>query len=206
MKRMILAVAAVLLCSGVARAERYRVKDQGGFGTTGRFIEFSDRYGWASYELDFSFGLDERRLTDGSNLLLTIRKKDGSRWSYRCMVDDDADKREMWANVNMLYGKGVSVLTECRLAPRKFAKAVGLDYDLVGEPTLVFHVMIKDGQARPGLQKGLYFLTGGQIEASALNQYSSQNGDPSELGVLFASAAAALPHHAPLPLLRRFIP
>lgn len=190
MKKSIIALIALFAFSLPASAAgRYRVKDSGGFAPTGRFIEFASRYGWKSYEVDFDFGIDmqTRRLTRRSKLTIKIERNDGSVWKYRCRAKD---RNEMWANINKLYGKGISVLTECRIDPKKFARAVGLDYDLVGEPTLVFQVMIKNEDARAGVHKGMYFLAGGQIEASPMNQYATKIGDPSNLGVLFSSKRA----------------
>lgn len=192
--KIVAGISALFMASGASAADRYSVSDEGGFGATGRHIEFSSRYGWESYAIDYDFGLEmaERRIDRKSSLRLTIRRNDGSSWSYRCRAKDT---REMWANINLLYGKGVSVMTECRIDPAKFAKAVGLDADLVGEPTLVFHVMIKEGKAVSGIQKGFYFLAGGQIEASPLSQYATKYDDPSELAVLFASAMAPYQQH-----------
>ncbi|MFH2202431.1 MAG: hypothetical protein ABIJ96_04915 [Elusimicrobiota bacterium] len=187
MKRSILALLAVCIFALPAAAEqRFKIKDKGGFAPTGRFIEFASRYGWESYEVEYDLGVDmaNRRLASKSSLRLTIHRKDGSAWKYKCRAKNGS---EMWANVNRLYGKGVSVLTECRIDPRKFAKSVELDYDLVGEPTLVFQVTINQDQARVGIHKGMYFLAGGQIEASPMNLYATSTGDPSNLGVLFSS-------------------
>lgn len=186
MKRSIIALAFLLCAAGSVHAERYQVQDEGGFGFTGRRIEFANRYGWKSYKVDYDLDLDvaARRLNRRANLKITITRNDGSTWSYKCKAKDDA---RMWANVNKMYGKGVSVLTECRVPPKKFAKAVGLDADLVGDPTLVFHVMVNGNEAHAGVQKGFYFEEAGQIEASTMRQYVTLHGDPSELGVLFAS-------------------
>ncbi|MFH1723860.1 MAG: hypothetical protein ABII00_04470 [Elusimicrobiota bacterium] len=192
MKRSTLAFVAILaLAASASAAEKYSVRDTGGFASTGRHVEFVKRYGWRSYEVEYDFGIDlsSKRLTRDSKLRVKITKTDGDTWSYRCRAKE---ARRMWANINMLYGKGISVMTECRVEPKKFAKAVGLDADLVGEPTIVFHVMIKDGEARAALHKGFYFVAGGEIEAGAMNQYVSRENDPSNMGVLFASATA--PH------------
>ena len=147
--------------------------------------------------------MQKRELTRKSSLTLTIKRRDGSEWSYRCRANRSQD---MWANINRLYGKGISVLTECRINPKKFGKSVGLDADLVGEPTFVFHVMIKNGKARPGIQKGFYFLEGGQIEASSMSQYSTKYDDPSNLGVLFASQMAPHMHYPQYGISARYIP
>ena len=190
MRKTLLSFAAVLVLSvSASAAEKYRVKDSGGFGPTGRYIEFASRYGWKAYEVDFKFGVDwdRRVLSEKSKLTVKITKNDGKTWKYKCRAKD---RREMWANINKLYGKGISVLTECRIDPKDFGKAVGLDYDLVGEPTLVFQVMIKNEEAEAGVHKGMYFLSAGQIAASPMNQYATKIDDPSNLGVLFSSKDA----------------
>ena len=94
----------------------------------------------------------------------------------------------------------------CRIKPRKFAKAVRIDRDLVGEPTLVFQVMVKNGKARAGVQKGMYFLATGEIEAGSLNPYATPHQDPSELGVLFTSALTKSPFQALYRPSPRFVP
>ena len=68
-----------------------------------------------------------------------------------------------------------------------FDKAVGLDKDDVGLPTLVFQAMIQDGRVTPGAQRGLAFLPAGQIESSELNSYACLNDDPTNLAVVFRS-------------------
>lgn len=206
MKRSLIAALAFLVCAaGTVQAERYRLEDEGGFGYTGRRIEFANRYGWKSYKVDYKLDVDvaARRLNSRSRMKVTITRTDGSDWSYTCKAKHDA---KMWANVNKLYGKGVSILTECRIPPGKFAKAVGLDADLVGDPTLVFHVMVKGGEARSGVQKGFYFAEAGQIEASTMRQYATRHGDPSELGVLFASKMAPSRNHPNFAMTPRFLP
>lgn len=190
MKRaaIMLAVMVGLAATAVA-GERYTVQDKGGFGRTGRHVEFPSRYGWESYEVDFSFGLERhaRALTRRSKLTLKVTMRDGSTWKYRCKASRED---EMWANINKLYGKGISILTECRISPKKFAKAVDLDPDLVGDPTLVFHVTVKDGQASVGVQKGMYFVATGDINAGPMRNYAIMQSDPSNLGVIFASAGS----------------
>ncbi|MEK7746509.1 MAG: hypothetical protein AAB576_07580 [Elusimicrobiota bacterium] len=178
-----------------AMAERYTVTDEGGFGNTGRFIEFADRFGWKSYEIKYNLKLDAagRKVEDGSTLELTINKNDGSRWRYRCRAA--ADSKSMWSNVNSLYGQGLSVLTECRIDPRRFARSVDMASDLVGEPTLVFSVVVQEGKARAGVHKGFYFLAANEIESGSMNQYSNKEPDPTNLGLLFNSSAMAYPQH-----------
>lgn len=188
MRRALMGLVAALALAAPASAEtRYSVTDKGGFGSTGRFVEFATRYGWDTYELDFDFGVDEeaQRLTKGSRLRLTINRRDGSSWDYTCKA---SRSEEMQANVNRMLGKGTSVLTECRIDARKFAKSLEIDEDLVGEPVLVFHVMIDGGRAVAGLQKGLYFAESNDISVGEMAGYASAGRDPSDLGVLFASA------------------
>ena len=179
-------VIAGLFIASVAHADnRYVVKDQGIFGATGRFVEFADRYGWQSYEIDFDFRFDAQagELSRKATLDLAIHKNDGGEWSYRCR----GSRGDLLSNINPIYGRGVSIVVQCRVDPRKLAKAIGLDSDMVGEPTLVFQVNIQDGKAEAGVQKGLYFLAAGQIEGSEMNQYATRTPDLSELSVLFSS-------------------
>lgn len=198
----VLALAALAL---PARAEeRYSVKDKGGFGSTGRVVELASRYGWDSYELNFDFGVDlaAHGLEKGSKLRLRIIRRDGSDWQYTCKAGPGG----MTGNVNNLYGKGTTVLAECPISPRKFAKALGLDEDLVGEPTLVFQVTINDGKAVPGVQKGIYFVETRDISAGELAPYASPQRDPSNLGVLFSSAMAPYMLHPEFARVPRYLP
>jgi len=185
LKRTLLAFAAVLAFAGTsAAAEKYSVTDAGGFGPTGRFVEFSSRYQWASYqaEFDFSVDLDQAQLTRRSKLKIEITRRDGRVWKYVCR------SRDIAAHIVPLYSAGTSVLVECRVNPRKFAKAVGLDVSLVGEPTLVFQVLIKEGKARAGLQKGFYILETEDTRHGSIQAYATPRRDPSALAVLFASS------------------
>lgn len=206
MKRLIAAVALAVLASGSASAEdRYEVKDRGGFGSTGRLVEMASRFGWDSYEVNFDFGLDQgqRSIAKNSVLKLTINRRDGSRWSTKCKAKN-ADR--MWVNVNRLYNKGVSVLAECRIPPGEFARLVKLDEGLVGDPTLVFQAMVKEGAAESGIQKGLYFLNAAEIEAGELASFSTREGDPSALSVVFNSAMAPYLDHPAYAMRPRFLP
>lgn len=193
--RAILGIVFVLGLAPCAMAERYTVTDEGGFGDTGRFIEFADRYGWKSYEIKYNLKLDSagRRVEDGSTLDLAIHKNDGSRWRYRCRTSSES--KAMWSNVNSIYGQGLSVLTECRIDPRSFARSVGLSSGLVGEPTLVVSVIVEDGKARAGAHKGFYFLAANEIESGPMGQYSNKEPDPTNLSLLFNTAAIAYPQH-----------
>ncbi|TBR22408.1 hypothetical protein EPO15_08215 [bacterium] len=205
MKRIIAALLLSVLASGASAAERYEVKDRGGFGSTGRLVEMASRFGWDSYSADFEFGLEpgQRTITKDSVLKLTIHRRDGSDWSTKCKAKH-SDR--MWANVNRLYNKGVSVLAECRVAPGEFAKLVKLDEGLVGDPTLVFQAMVKDGEAEAGIQKGFYFLNAAEIEAGELASFSTREGDPSALSVVFNSAMAPYVNHPAYAMRPRFLP
>lgn len=206
MKRLIAAVALAVLASGGAFAEdRYEVKDRGGFGSTGRLVEMASRFGWDSYEVSFDFALEpgQRSISKSSVLKLTINRRDGSRWSTKCKAKN-ADR--MWVNVNRLYNKGVSVLAECRIPAGEFARLVKLDEGLVGDPTLVFQAMVKEGAAEAGIQKGLYFLNAAEIEAGELSSFSTREGDPSALSVVFNSAMAPYLNHPAYAMRPRFLP
>ena len=191
MTRSLKALFLTLALAAPALADdSYRVKDEGGFAATGRFVEFPSRYGWESWKVDFKFGLEEQQLTKNSTIELTVLKRDGKQWSYRCK----AKREEMWATINRVYGKGFNIVAQCAIPAKKFAKAVDLERDLVGAPRLVFSVTVKDGKAEAGMQKGFYFVSEGQIEAGTMNQYASAGADPSNLGVLFASSSAYRGH------------
>lgn len=179
-------LAALVLLPRLSFAESYSIKDEGDFATAGQRVEFADRFGWRSYKVDFRFGLDagSRALTRDSKLTVKIVKRDGKTWSYTCKAKGG---QPMTANINFLYGQGISVVAQCRISEKDFAKAVDLDKDDVGIPNLVFQAMIQDGRVRTGAQRGLYFLPGGQIESSELNAYAAANDDPSSLAVVFRS-------------------
>jgi hypothetical protein len=200
MKRTAIVLLAVLCLASTAKAERYSVTDKGGFGITGRVVELPDRFGWLSYEIKYDFSVDfsARRLGEDSKLEITINKNDGGRWRYRCRAS--SDEHRMWANINPLYGRGVQVLTECRVDPRHFSRAVGLRPQEVGAPTIVFGVRILDGKAEAGIQKGFYFLSGSETEGSSMSQYVSQEPDPSDLGVIFNTNALPTSGRGPLSL------
>ena len=205
MKRLIAVAVLAVLASGASAEDRYVVKDKGGFGATGRLVEMATRFAWDSYEATFDFGLEptQRSITRDSVLKLSITRRDGSTWSTKCKAKH-SDR--MWANVNRLYNKGVSVLAECRIPPAEFAKLVKLDKGLVGEPTLVFQAMVKSGQAEAGIQKGFYFLNAAEIEAGELSGYSTREGDPSALSVVFNSAMAPYLNHPAFAMRPRYLP
>ena len=179
-------LAALVLLPSLSFAESYSIKDEGDFAPLGQRVEFADRFGWLSYKVDFHFNLDSasRSLTRDSKLTIHIVKRDGRTWSYTCKAKGGAP---MTANINFLYGQGISVVAQCRIAEKDFAKSVDLDKDDVGIPNLVFQALIKDGKVSAGAQRGLYFLPGGQIESSDLNAYAAANDDPSSLAVVFRS-------------------
>jgi hypothetical protein len=178
------AALALALWPAAARAEHYKLTDTGDFAPAGHRVEFADRFGWASYKVDMKLGLDQsnRALTPDSKLTLRIERRRGRAWTYVCRAKG---RGGLTASVNFIYGKGISVLTECRIFEKDFAKAVDLDYQDVGIPTLVFQIMIQDGQVRPGAQRGIYFLPSGQIESSELATYASAGQDG--LAVVFRS-------------------
>lgn len=185
MKIVVAVLAVVALLPSLARAQRYRLRDSGDFAPVGYRVEFADRYGWQGYQADFDFGLRAggRALTKDSKLTVKITRRDGSTWKYTCKAKG---RDPMWANINYLFGRGISVVAECRIPEKKFAKAVGLSPDDVGVPNLVFEATIKDGEVTPGAQRGVYFLPGGQIETSDLATYANAN-DPTNLAVIFRS-------------------
>jgi hypothetical protein len=179
-------LALLLLLPATAFAEKYKLKDAGDFMPTGHRIEFADRYGWRTYAVDFDFSLDQagRSFSPESKLKLKITMRDGKTWDYTCKGKGD---QPLTANINYLFNQGISVVAQCRIPEKKFAKAVGLDPDDVGQPTLVFQAMIQDGEVRPGAQRGLYFVPNAQIESSELNAYAASNDDPTSLAVVFRS-------------------
>ena len=184
MKNAILTV--LMMLPAAAGATEYSLKDAGDFAPAGQRVEFADRFGWEKYKVDFEFSLDSsgRALSKDSKLALVITKRNGKTWDYTCKAKG---KNALGANINFIHGKGISVVAECRIAEDDFAKAVGLDKDDVGAPSLVFHAMVADGKVEPGAQRGLYFLPSAQIESSDLNVYAAHGSDPSDLAVVFRS-------------------
>jgi len=179
-------LAVLLLLPASCFAEKYSLKDEGDFMPSGQRVEFADRYGWQTYQVDFKFGLDQggHYLTTDSKLKVRITKRDGKTWSYTCKAKGS---QPLVANINHLFGKGISIVAECRIPEKNFAKAVDMDAQDVGLPNLVFQVVIQDGQVTPGAQRGLYFVAGGQMESSELNAYAANNEDPTTLAVVFRS-------------------
>jgi hypothetical protein len=114
---------------------------------------------------------------------VTITRRDGGDWTYKCKAKG---RDAMTANINFVAGRGLSVVAECRIPERDFAKAVDLHPEDVGRPVLVFQALVQEGQVIAGSQKGVYFLPGGQIESSDLNAYAGTSQDG--LAVVFRSA------------------
>lgn len=172
--------------SSAAAAASFMVEDEGGFFPTGRPVEFHDRYGWRSYRARFEFGLDSsgRALTKDSKLSLQVFKKDGEVWEYSCRAKG---RDALTANVNVIPDKAVSVVVECRIPEREFAKAVDLDPLDVGIPNLVFHAIVQDGIARLGAQRGLYITPTPDSETGDLGVYASAEHSPSNPLVIFHS-------------------
>lgn len=183
MKTTLLA-ALLFALPGLCAAEQYAIKDAGDFAPAGQRVEFADRYGWTSYKVDFDFGLDDsgRTLSRSSKLRVTINRRDGSSWSYTCKAKG---RDAMSANINHLYGRGISVVADCKIPEKEFAKAVDLDAQDVGFPNLVFQALIQDGKVSVGAHRGVYFVPGGQIESSDLNGYAAAGDDG--LAVVFRS-------------------
>lgn len=171
-------------CPVGASAGKYSYREEGDFAAAGHRVEFYDRYGWRSYEVTFTFGLDQnaRALTKESRLDLKVKRRKGGAWSYSCR---NKGQETIYANINYLFGKGISIVAECRIPEDEFAEALGLHAEDVGQPNLVFHVLVEEGKVRPGAQRGIYFAPGGQIESSELAAYAADHDDPTSLAVVF---------------------
>lgn len=185
MKRLL--ISLLLLCPAGTAAETFSIHDEGEFLPMGQRVEFYDRFGWRGYEVDFRFGLDERsrELDAKSRLTLRIAKRDGRTWTYTCK--SSSRRRALSANVNFVYGKGISVVADCRIDRKAFAKSVGLHPDDVGVPSLVFHALVQDGKVTPGAERGIYFTPAVEIAASELSPYAAGGDDPTSLAVVFQS-------------------
>jgi hypothetical protein len=180
-----LILAALLSLPAAARAHDYELRDSGEFLPLGQFIEFYDRFGWRSYEVEFQFNLDGAGLSGDSRLSVRIIKKDGKRWSYSCKAS-----RALSANINTLYDGRVSVVVDCRIDPKSFAKAVGLHPEDIGAPSLVFQAMVSNGKASPGAQRGIVLPQAAQSWATVLSPYLASADDANSLAVVFQTAAA----------------
>ncbi|MCM2304962.1 MAG: hypothetical protein NDJ72_09685 [Elusimicrobia bacterium] len=178
---VIRALICVLLLSPAAFAgEKITVRDAGGFDPAGRTIEFPDRFGWTGYEAEFDFSLDEDGgLSRGSRLSIVIVRRGGGKWKYSCR----ASKEDLTARVVPLGGR-TSVIAECRVKPRAFAKAVDLDAEDVGAPLFVFEAVLEGGRARAGGQRGLRFRPDAPVASLDLSPYAA-SPDAAGLAVIF---------------------
>jgi len=173
-------VLAVLLSSPAFAGEHMTVRDAGDFDPAGRTVEFPDRFGWRGYQAEFSFSLeDDGSLSDTSRLNIVIERRRGRKWKYTCR----ASKEDMTTRVVPLAGR-ISVIAECRVRPRAFAKAVDLDAEDVGWPIFVFEAVIQNGQARAGGQRGLRFRANVPVASLDLSPYAA-SPDAAGLAVVF---------------------
>jgi hypothetical protein len=81
-------------------------------------------------------------------------------------------------------GGRVSVVAECRVKPKAFAKAVDLDAEDVGAPLFVFEAVIENGKARAGGQRGLRFRPDAPVASLHLSAFAA-SPDAGGLAVLF---------------------
>lgn len=175
------ALFCVLLLAAPAFAgDRITVRDAGGFDPSGRTVEFPDRFGWRGYEAEFSFSFaDDGTLSGASRLNIVIARRGGGRWKYSCRASSD----DLTTRVVPLGGR-VSVIAECRVRPKAFAKAVDLDAEDVGAPLFVFEAVIENGRARAGGQRGLRFRPDAPVASLDLGAFAS-SPDAAGLAVLF---------------------
>lgn len=175
------AILSLLLLSTSAFAgERMTVRDAGGFDPSGRTVEFPDRFGWRGYEAQFDFSFDDDgSLSDSSRLNVVIKRRGGGKWKYTCRTSAD----DLAARVVPLGGR-ISVVAECRVKPKYFAKAVDLDPEDVGAPSFVFEAVIEGGQARPGGQRGLRFRPDAPVASVDLSPFAV-SPDAGGLALLF---------------------
>ena len=170
----------MLLASPALAGERVTVRDAGGFDVAGKTVEFPDRFGWRGYEAEFMFSFgDDGALSDVSRLNVVIHRRGGGKWKYSCR----ASSGDLSTRVVPLGGR-VSVIAECRVKPKAFAKAVDLDPEDVGAPAFVFEAVIENGQARAGGQRGLRFRPGYPVASVDLGAFAS-SPDAGGLAVLF---------------------
>lgn len=170
----------LLLSSSAFAGERLLVRDAGGFDLAGRTVEFPDRFGWKGYEAEFTFSFSaDGTLAPGSRLNLVIARRGGGKWKYSCRASSD----ELTTRVVPLGGR-VSVIAECRVKPRAFAKAVDLDAEDVGAPVFVFEAVIEGGQARAGGQRGLRFRPDAPVASLDLSPFAA-SPDAGGLAVVF---------------------
>lgn len=178
-----LALSCLLLASAaspVFAGERHAVRDAGGFDPSGRTVEFPDRFGWRSYEAEFSFSFDDDgSLASSSRLEVVIARRGGKKWKYTCKATSD----ELTARVVPLGGR-TSVVAECRVKPKAFAKAVDLDAEDVGAPLFVFEAVLENGKARAGGQRGLRFRPDSPVASLDLGAFAA-SPDAGGLALLF---------------------
>lgn len=173
-------LAMMLLLCPVFAAARITVRDQGGFDPAGRTVEFPDRFGWRSYEAKFSFSFsDDGSMSDDSRLDIVIIRRRGKKWRYSCRTSRD----DLSTRVVQLPGR-TSVIAECRVEPKSFAKAVDLDAEDVGAPVFVFEAVVERGQARAGGQRGLRFRPGAPVASLDLSPFAA-SPDAAGLAVVF---------------------
>lgn len=173
-------MSLLLLSSFAFAGERMTVRDAGGFDPSGRTVEFPDRFGWRGYEAEFSFSFDEDgRLSDASRLNVVIARRGGGKWKYSCR----ASSEDLTARVVPLGGR-ISVVAECRVKPKAFAKAVDLDPEDVGAPLFVFEAVVENGKARAGGQRGLRFRPDSPVASVDLSPFAV-SPDAGGLALLF---------------------
>ncbi len=177
----ILSLLFVAFLSAPAFAgERMTVRDAGGFDPSGRTVEFPDRFGWRGYEAEFSFSFGEDgKVSGASRLNIVILRRGGGKWKYSCRASSD----DLASRVVPLGGR-ISVIAECRVKPKAFAKAVDLDAEDVGAPVFVFEAVIENGQARAGGQRGLRFRPDSPVASLDLSPFAA-SPDAAGLAVLF---------------------
>lgn len=160
---------AALLAVPASAGERVTVRDAGGFDPAGRTVEFPDRFGWRGYEAEFTFSFaGDGTLASNSRLDVSISRRGESKWKYACR----ASSGDLTTRVVPLAGR-VSVIAECRVKPKAFAKAVNLDAEDVGVPVFVFEAVIENGGARAGGQRGLRFRPDAPVASVDLSPYAS---------------------------------
>lgn len=170
----------LLLSSPAFAGERHTVRDAGGFDPSGRTVEFPDRFGWRGYEAEFSFSFDDDgSLSSSSRLEFVIARRGGGKWKYSCK----ATSEELSARVVPLGGR-ISVVAECRVKPKAFAKAVDLDPEDVGAPLFVFEAVVEHGKARAGGQRGLRFRPDAAVASVDLSPFAL-SPDAGGLALLF---------------------
>lgn len=170
----------LLLSSSAFAGERMTVRDAGGFDPAGRTVEFPDRFGWRGYEAEFSFSFaEDGTLSGASRLHIVIARRGGGKWKYTCRASSD----DLTTRVVPLGGR-VSVIAECRVRPKAFAKAVDLDAEDVGAPLFVFEAVIENGLARAGGQRGLRFRPDAPVASLDLSPFAA-SPDAAGLAVVF---------------------